>query len=170
MDQQRVNDRRKSVLSDSMDSHSSSNSEKSITLSFESLFSRLLDALIFTSAVAITIYTYLTGTLPNQPSYVVEAPPPMIHKKMIAYKIEEDSLKKRRIHERAKKQSLKTEKAERRHSSASLQNHKKVQPSCSMKRTQSLSCTIEEETLSKMEETLHSLIQQCQETLLSPVE
>ncbi|KAI9260801.1 hypothetical protein BY458DRAFT_557499 [Sporodiniella umbellata] len=143
---------------------------KSMTSSFEILFSKVLDIFIFASAVAITVYNYLTGTLPSQSVHIVEPPPPTLQKKMVTYKLEEEMLKKRRVHEWAEGQKTTTEKSERRHSSACLPDRKIVQPSCSMKRTQSLSCTMEEETLLKMEETLQSLILQCQETLQSPVE
>jgi hypothetical protein len=62
-----------STSSDSYDNYSSYTSSSSS--SFEVLFSRLLDALIFTSAIAITAYSYLTGTL-VVPQAVVEAPKP----------------------------------------------------------------------------------------------
>lgn len=43
--------------------------------SFEVIFSRLLDALIFTSAIAITAYSYLTGSLA---AGIGEAPKPVL--------------------------------------------------------------------------------------------
>lgn len=63
-----------STTTDSFDNYSfyTSSSRNS---SFEVIFSRLLDALIFTSAIAITAYSYLTGTL-VQP--FVEAPKPKV--------------------------------------------------------------------------------------------
>ncbi|GAA5809967.1 hypothetical protein MFLAVUS_003382 [Mucor flavus] len=61
-----------STTSDSYDNYSSYTSS-SRNSSIEVLFSRLLDALIFTSAIAFTAYSYLTGTL-AQP--MVEAPKP----------------------------------------------------------------------------------------------
>ncbi|ORY96130.1 hypothetical protein BCR43DRAFT_491116 [Syncephalastrum racemosum] len=47
----------------SISSLSSSSSRKSGSVMFEMFFSRLLDAIIFTSAVAITAYNYWTGSL-----------------------------------------------------------------------------------------------------------
>lgn len=72
--------------------------------SFEVIFSRLLDALIFTSAIAITAYSYLTGTLLDQPVSYVEAPPKPILKKMATRQIEDS--KRRRTQEWAEQQIL----------------------------------------------------------------
>lgn len=46
--------------------------------SFEALFSRLLDALIFTSAIAITAYSYLTGTLIDKPAALIVENNPLV--------------------------------------------------------------------------------------------
>lgn len=46
--------------------------------SFEVLFSRLLDALIFTSAIAITAYSYLTGTLIDKPAALIVENKPLV--------------------------------------------------------------------------------------------
>lgn len=72
--------------------------------SFEVIFSRLLDALIFTSAIAITAYSYLTGTLLDQPVSYVEGPPKPILKKMATRQIEDS--KRRRTQEWAEQQIL----------------------------------------------------------------
>lgn len=67
--------RNHSTTSDSYDNYSfyTTTSRNS---SFEVIFSRLLDALIFTSAIAITAYSYLTGTL--QQPFVEAAPKPVL--------------------------------------------------------------------------------------------
>ncbi|KAG0763872.1 hypothetical protein G6F57_010851 [Rhizopus arrhizus] len=147
---------------------------------FELIFSRLLEALIFTSAIAITAYTYITGTLFNQKSssLIVEgprssSPPPMIQKN--AY--DDNDMKRRRIQAWAEEQKLITpQTTKKRHSSCTLLNETKVQlphMKRNKKRTQSLSCLAtkeqQEEILSRMEERLQSLIQQGQQALLSPV-
>ncbi|RCH87337.1 hypothetical protein CU097_004798 [Rhizopus azygosporus] len=161
--------------------------------SFEVLFSRLLDVLIFTSAIAITAYSYLTGTLfsssfvessasttTTTSSSTPTASTPIHHHKIqykLPYKYEEpDLIKKRRIQEWTQEQKLTYTK--KRHSSTSLLENKKVQPPRNTKRdkkrTRSLSSLSidrqpEEILLSRMEERLQSLIQQGQEALLSPV-
>ncbi|CAO3684464.1 hypothetical protein G6F70_000570 [Rhizopus microsporus] len=160
--------------------------------SFEVLFSRLLDMLIFTSAIAITAYSYLTGTLfssslvessastTTTSSSTPTASTPIHHHKIQykpPYKYEEpDLIKKRRIQEWTQEQKLTYTK--KRHSSTSLLENKKVQlprnTKRDKKRTQSLSSLSidrqpEEILLSRMEERLQSLIQQGQEALLSPV-
>ncbi|KAI8874741.1 hypothetical protein K501DRAFT_339088 [Backusella circina FSU 941] len=53
----------------------SNSSISSKNSSLEVIFSRLLDVLIFTSAIAITAYSYLTGSLDAPSPFVVEAPP-----------------------------------------------------------------------------------------------
>ena len=63
-----------STTTDSYDNYSSYTST-STSSSFEVLFTRLIDVLIFTSAIAITAYSYLTGTL-IQP--LVEGPKPTV--------------------------------------------------------------------------------------------
>lgn len=70
----------KSTTSTSTHSHSyvtitSRGSSSSSSSSFELLFSKLLDALIFTSAIAITAYSFLTGTLiePTRPNTITHA-------------------------------------------------------------------------------------------------
>ncbi|ORE07653.1 hypothetical protein BCV72DRAFT_334997 [Rhizopus microsporus var. microsporus] len=164
--------------------------------SFEVLFSRLLDVLIFTSAIAIATYSYLTGTLfsssfvessvsttttttTSSPSTPTASTPTHHHKIQykLPYKYEEpDLIKRRRIQEWTQEQKLTYTK--KRHSSTSLLENKKVQlprnTKRDKKRTQSLSSLSidrqpEEILLSRMEERLQSLIQQGQEALLSPV-
>ncbi|KAG1437528.1 hypothetical protein G6F56_013061 [Rhizopus delemar] len=143
-------------------------SPSSTSSSFEILFSRLLDILLFTSAIVITAYTYITGTLPN-PLPLVETPPPALHKNMITYKLEEEDLQKtKRAKAQAQEQKLTNRK--KRHSSASLLENK-VQLPRDKKRTQSLSClstSKQEEMFSRMEERLQTLIQQGEKALLSP--
>ncbi|CAO3687060.1 unnamed protein product [Rhizopus stolonifer] len=139
-------------------------SPSSTSSSFEILFSRLLDVLLFTSAIVITAYTYITGTLPN-PLPLVDAPPPVLHKNMITYKLEEEGLQKTK---RVKEQKLISRK--KRHSSASFSENK-VQLPRDKKRTQSLSClstSKQEEMFSRMEERVQTLIQQGEKALLSP--
>lgn len=108
--------------------------------SFEVLFSRLLDVLIFTSAIAITAYSYLTGTLfssslvessastTTTSSSTPTASTPIHHHKIqykLPYKYEEpDLIKKRRIQEWTQEQKLTYTK--KRHSSTSLLENKKV--------------------------------------------
>lgn len=111
--------------------------------SFEVLFSRLLDVLIFTSAIAITAYSYLTGTLfsssfvessasttttTSSSSSTPTASTPIHHHKIqykLPYKYEEpDLIKKRRIQEWTQEQKLTYTK--KRHSSTSLLENKKV--------------------------------------------
>jgi hypothetical protein len=88
------------MSNDDMSSYTSSSKNSS----FEVIFSRLLDALIFTSAIAITAYSYLTGTLIDQPASYVEAPPKPIMKKITTKQIEES--KRRRTQEWAEDQIL----------------------------------------------------------------
>lgn len=88
------------MSNDDMSSYTSSSKNSS----FEVIFSRLLDALIFTSAIAITAYSYLTGTLIDQPASYVEAPPKPIMKKIATKQIEDS--KRRRTQEWAEDQIL----------------------------------------------------------------
>lgn len=88
------------MSNDDLSSYTSSSKNSS----FEVIFSRLLDALIFTSAIAITAYSYLTGTLIDQPVSYVEAPPKPMLKKMATRHIEDS--KRRRTQEWAEQQIL----------------------------------------------------------------
>lgn len=88
------------MSNDDMSSYTSSSKNSS----FEVIFSRLLDALIFTSAIAITAYSYLTGTLIDQPASYVEASPKPIMKKIATKQIEDS--KRRRTQEWAEDQIL----------------------------------------------------------------
>lgn len=88
------------MSNDDLSSYTSSSKNSS----FEVIFSRLLDALIFTSAIAITAYSYLTGTLIDQPVSYVEAPPKPMLKKMTTRHIEDS--KRRRTQEWAEQQIL----------------------------------------------------------------
>jgi cell division protein FtsL len=66
---------RQSSTTASYDTISTTSSRNS---SFEVLFSRLLDALIFTSAIAITAYSYLTGTLIDKPAALIVENKPLV--------------------------------------------------------------------------------------------
>ncbi|KAI9272546.1 hypothetical protein BY458DRAFT_508585 [Sporodiniella umbellata] len=151
------------------------------TWSFESLVSRLLDVMLFTSAIIITAYSYLTGTLPSTrpiegaPLSLSSPPPPPLHKNKIIYRIEEKDLQKLKRTQAWAQEQIATPLAcnnrKKRHSSASLFIQPKIQTPRDKKRTRSLSClsgSNQEEVISRMEERLQSLIQQGQEALLSP--
>ncbi|CEP12656.1 hypothetical protein [Parasitella parasitica] len=160
------------MSNDDMSSYTSSSKNSS----FEVIFSRLLDALIFTSAIAITAYSYLTGTLLDQPASYVEAPPKPIMKKIVTKHIEDS--KRRRTQEWAEQQILNqpivltgVAKAKKKRSTSS--SHIKVQPldldmKREKKRTQSLPSKPverEDEIISQIQ----SLIQLGQDALSSPV-
>ncbi|KAI8993127.1 hypothetical protein BDB01DRAFT_831986 [Pilobolus umbonatus] len=168
--------------------------------SFEAIFSRLLDVLIFTSAIAITAYSYLTGTLDQA---YVEGPPSSRsvgyhpHKRhsvssgtrknneMIYTHIVEDS-KRRRTQEWAEQQIPQEPLLRKRYSSSSSLSDRKVQlPSSKSshnkshmkrdkRRTQSLPVNEpvekQDEALTRMEEQLQILIDQCHDALSSTVD
>ncbi|KAI9331145.1 hypothetical protein BD770DRAFT_477831 [Pilaira anomala] len=187
-----------STASDSF-SNSSFYTSSSKNSSFEVIFSRLLDILIFTSAIAITAISYLKGTL--RP--MVEAPPITNNHNSLPYNQKrhshsegsynkphdpiEDS-KRRRTQEWAEQVLTSTTRScptstnnkKRSCSTTVLIDSKKVQPLSrdnnmkrERKRTQSLPVNKplekEDEALLRMEEKLQSLIQQGQDALSSPV-
>ncbi|GAN02622.1 hypothetical protein MAM1_0025c02067 [Mucor ambiguus] len=150
--------------------------------SFEVIFSRLLDALIFTSAIAITAYSYLTGTLLDQPVSYVEAPPKPILKKMATRQIEDS--KRRRTQEWAEQQLLtqnivltgvapsSSSKSSKKKRSQSA-SHIKVQPlDLDMKRDKKRTHSLPAEPVEREDEIIsqiQSLIQLGQDALSSPV-
>ncbi|KAG2190107.1 hypothetical protein INT46_002419 [Mucor plumbeus] len=159
------------MSNDDMSSYTSSSKNSS----FEVIFSRLLDALIFTSAIAITAYSYLTGTLIDQPASYVEAPPKPIMKKITTKQIEES--KRRRTQEWAEDQILaqpivltEVKSKKKRSKSAS---HIKVQPlDLDMKREKKRTQSLPSKPVEKEDELIsqiQSLIQLGQDALSSPV-
>ncbi|KAL9539106.1 hypothetical protein MBANPS3_010468 [Mucor bainieri] len=150
--------------------------------SFEVIFSRLLDALIFTSAIAITAYSYLTGTLLDQPVSYVEAPPKPILKKMATRQIEDS--KRRRTQEWAEQQLLtqpvvltgvvasSSSKSSKKKRSQST-SHIKVQPlDLDMKRDKKRTHSLPAKPVEREDEIIsqiQSLIQLGQDALSSPV-
>lgn len=101
--------------------------------SFEVLFSKLLDALIFTSAIVITAYSYLTGTLvePVVPTIITSSSssPPITYlhsPKQIRYESSSsryDDHKRRRTQEWAEQQLLTTPIFVKRRSCSTLKVH-----------------------------------------------
>ncbi|KAI8356121.1 hypothetical protein EDC96DRAFT_515832 [Choanephora cucurbitarum] len=164
----------------------SSLSTTSSSSSFEQIFSRLLDALIFTSAIAITAYSYLTGNLltnthsPNQvpliplsastdQSSVLHHHYHKHHRKSFSEQSEED--KRKRTQAWAEQHSMLPVK--KRTCSTVLPHARDHHLKREKKRTQSLPVNKvpkeEDEVLLRMEERLKSMIQEGQEALSSPV-
>ncbi|OBZ90166.1 hypothetical protein A0J61_01785 [Choanephora cucurbitarum] len=165
----------------------SSLSTTSSSSSFEQIFSRLLDALIFTSAIAITAYSYLTGNLLTN-THSPNHSPPLIplsaqdqssvlhhhyhkhHRKSFSEQTEED--KRQRTQAWAEQHSLLPVK--KRTCSNQLPHSRDQHLKREKKRTQSLPVNKipkeeEDEVLLRMEERLKSMIQEGQEALSSPV-
>ncbi|KAL0083548.1 hypothetical protein J3Q64DRAFT_1822674 [Phycomyces blakesleeanus] len=163
------------------------------------VISRVLDAMIFTSAMAITAYNYCTGTLDAPPAAVQITPPPQNNthinpKKKPSLEIQtpadtEDDVKRRRTQQWAETVSehstrTKLEKAVQHRKSQQLpqrldinqktkrdKRRTKSMPSNTLSGTQLRLLTEQEtdETMARLEETVQSLIQQGQEALGSTV-